>query len=44
MADAVKALNKMDVEVEPIRVDEFTGKKFTFFQDPDDLPLELYKK
>ncbi|MGF1721941.1 glyoxalase [Vibrio kyushuensis] len=44
MADAVKALNKMDVEVEPIRVDEFIGMKFTFFQDPDGLPLELYEK
>ncbi|MGQ8367197.1 SMU1112c/YaeR family gloxylase I-like metalloprotein [Glaciecola sp. 1036] len=31
------------IPVEPIRVDEFTGKKFTFFQDPDGLPLELYE-
>lgn len=31
------------VEVEPIRIDEFTGKPFTFFQDPDGLPLELYQ-
>lgn len=31
------------VAVEPIRVDEYTGKKFTFFSDPDDLPLELYE-
>ncbi|EGQ9770523.1 VOC family protein [Vibrio alginolyticus] len=30
--------------VEPIRIDEFTGKKFTFFKDPDGLPLELYEK
>jgi len=29
--------------VEPIRVDEFTDKKFTFFTDPDGLPLELYE-
>ncbi|WP_200976203.1 VOC family protein [Echinicola sp. 20G] len=29
--------------VEEIRVDELTGKKFTFFQDPDGLPLELYE-
>ncbi|MGF1697144.1 VOC family protein [Vibrio lamellibrachiae] len=42
--EAVKELNALDVEVEPIRVDEFTGKKFTFFQDPDGLPLELYEK
>ena len=26
-----------------IRIDEFTGKPFTFFQDPDGLPLELYQ-
>ncbi|MGF1742495.1 VOC family protein [Vibrio profundum] len=32
------------VEVEEIRVDEFTGKKFNFFKDPDGLPLELYEK
>jgi glyoxylase I family protein len=28
---------------EPIRIDEFTGKKFTFFEDPDALPLEIYE-
>ena len=28
---------------EPIRTDPFTGKKFLFFFDPDDLPLELYE-
>ncbi|WP_446050763.1 SMU1112c/YaeR family gloxylase I-like metalloprotein [Zobellia laminariae] len=32
------------ISVEPIRTDEFTGRKFTFFADPDDLPLELYEK
>ncbi len=32
-----------DIEVEEIRIDEYTGKKFTFFQDPDGLPLELYE-
>lgn len=31
------------VPVEPIRVDEFTGRRFVFFQDPDGLPLELYE-
>ncbi|MGR5151979.1 SMU1112c/YaeR family gloxylase I-like metalloprotein [Photobacterium swingsii] len=31
------------VSVEPIRVDEFTGRRFTFFSDPDGLPLELYQ-
>lgn len=32
-----------DIEVEAIRIDELTGKKFTFFSDPDGLPLELYQ-
>ena len=32
------------IEVEPIRVDEYTNKKFTFFNDPDGLPLELYEQ
>ncbi|MDX5407344.1 MAG: VOC family protein [Chromatiaceae bacterium] len=31
------------ITVEPIRIDEYTGKAFTFFQDPDGLPLELYQ-
>lgn len=31
------------VEVEAIRIDELTGKRYTFFQDPDGLPLELYE-
>lgn len=37
-------LNKLGVSTEPIRIDEFTGKKFTFFSDPDDLPIELYER
>ena len=32
------------IAVEDIRVDEFTGKKFTFFNDPDGLPLEIYEQ
>ena len=32
-----------EVEVEPVRVDPYTGKRFTFFKDPDNLPLELYQ-
>jgi glyoxylase I family protein len=31
------------VVVEPIRIDEYTGKYYTFFSDPDGLPLELYQ-
>jgi glyoxylase I family protein len=42
--DAVKWLNDHDVNTEAIRVDEFTGKRFTFFADPDDLPLEFYER
>lgn len=30
------------IVVEPVRVDELTGKRFTFFADPDGLPIELY--
>ena len=40
---AVKELESQGVVVEKIRVDEFTGKRFTFFADPDGLPLELYE-
>jgi glyoxylase I family protein len=40
---SVRELNAKGVTTEPIRVDEFTGRKFTFFADPDDLPLELYE-
>lgn len=40
---SVAHLTKHDVMPEPIRVDELTGKRFTFFADPDDLPLELYE-
>jgi glyoxylase I family protein len=39
----VNWLTKHDIAVEPIRVDEYTLKRFTFFQDPDGLPLELYE-
>jgi len=35
-------LNRKGVETEPVRIDDLTGKRFTFFADPDGLPLELY--
>lgn len=41
---SVKELEGKGIAVEPIRIDEITGKKFTFFSDPDKLPLELYEK
>lgn len=40
---AVAYLEAQQVAVEPVRVDEYTGQRFTFFQDPDNLPLELYE-
>ena len=39
----VAELLKWDIESEPIRIDEFTGKRFTFIQDPDKLPIEFYE-
>lgn len=39
----VKELNSKGIKTEPIRIDEFTNMKFTFFSDPDGLPLELYQ-
>ncbi|MBY6196364.1 VOC family protein [Vibrio hangzhouensis] len=41
---AVTTLTDKGVVVEPIRTDEYTGKRYTFFQDPDGLPLELYEE
>lgn len=41
--EAVKWLNKKGIETEPIRWDEYTNKRMTFFRDPDDLPLELHE-
>ena len=40
---AIAGLRDHSIEVEPVRVDEYTGKRFTFFADPDELPLELYE-
>jgi glyoxylase I family protein len=41
--EAVRHLTTMQVEVEGIRIDPWTQKKFTFFADPDGLPIELYE-
>ena len=40
---ACARLDRLGVTVEPVRVDEYTGSRFTFFPDPDGLPLELYE-
>lgn len=39
----IASLRDRGIVTEPVRVDEFTGKQFTFFTDPDDLPIELYE-
>lgn len=43
METAIAELNAAGIETEPVRIDEFTNKKMTFFKDPDGLPLELHE-
>ncbi|MBS1529843.1 MAG: VOC family protein [Bacteroidetes bacterium] len=43
IGEAIAEINKHGIETEAIRVDEYTGKEFTFFADPDGLPIEFYK-
>lgn len=40
---AVESLRAAGVALEPVRLDELTGRRFVFFPDPDDLPIELYE-
>lgn len=40
----VEHLSSFGVVAEPIRIDENTGKRFTFIADPDQLPIEFYEK
>ncbi|SDI28104.1 SMU1112c/YaeR family gloxylase I-like metalloprotein [Mucilaginibacter gossypii] len=42
--EAVAHISSFGVDIEPIRIDETTDKRFTFFADPDGLPLELYER
>jgi glyoxylase I family protein len=42
--ETIRRLRDCGVEVEPVRVDETTNKSFTFFQDPDHLPIEIYER
>ena len=42
--EAVRELVRKGIEVEAIREDEITKKRYTFFADPDGLPIELYEK
>ncbi|MFN6501979.1 MAG: VOC family protein [Nostoc sp. DedQUE01] len=40
---SINYLKSQGVQTEDIRIDELTGKKFVFFKDPDNLPLEIYE-
>jgi glyoxylase I family protein len=42
--EAIRHITSHGVIVEPVRIDEFTDKRFTFFADPDGLPIEFYEK
>jgi glyoxylase I family protein len=39
----IEKLEEKNIKTETIRIDEFTEKRFTFFEDPDKLPIELYE-
>lgn len=41
---AIAELDRKGVAHEPLRTDEYTGKRFVFFSDPDGLPVELYER
>src|ERR1700761_6984801 len=44
MEEAVDYIKQHNITIEPIRVDEYTGKLYTFFADPDGLPIEFVEK
>lgn len=44
MDRVIQELLGKGVVCEPVRVDEFTGKRYTFFEDPDGLPIELVEQ
>ncbi|MCR5089221.1 MAG: VOC family protein [Oscillospiraceae bacterium] len=41
--ETVAELSEKGIVCEPVRTDTFTGKRMTFFADPDGLPLELHE-
>ncbi|GLK84197.1 SMU1112c/YaeR family gloxylase I-like metalloprotein [Ancylobacter defluvii] len=41
--EEIARLSRLGIDVEPVRTDPYTGRRFTFFADPDGLPLELYE-
>lgn len=42
--EAALHIQSYGIVTESTRIDEFTGKRFTFFADPDGLPIEFYEK
>ena len=44
LEEVVLKMNSLNISIEPLRIDEFTDKKFTFIADPDGLPIEFYEK
>lgn len=42
--EVISHLENHKIEAEPVRIDEITGKRFTFIADPDNLPIEFYEK
>ncbi len=44
LEENIRHLTTNGIATEPIRIDEWTGKRFTFLADPDGLPVELYEK
>lgn len=43
MDKTIAYLDENNIAREPVRIDEFTGRKFTFISDPDGLPIEFYE-
>jgi glyoxylase I family protein len=44
ITDTVQELDTLGIAHEHVRADEYTGKQFFFFKDPDGLPIEVYEK
>ena len=44
MDEMIVFLTNHKIEVEPVRIDEITNKRFTFIADPDNLPIEFYER
>lgn len=43
LEENILKLKSNNIPIQEIQTDEFTGKRFCFFQDPDGLPIELYE-